>query len=311
MGDNKISTCFTKKIIKDIKLHKTDIAYGAEKQCHLFTNVVAFSQNVKGYSQQEIERKLLLSLIKKKNADRLIFCGVNTPKILNITLINDEILEVQERAIGNVLCYTNESNMLCKFGNIKEYYTCFKDMPDFYKKEIFDKIYKYNISMQKQLKDAPVSHYVKFLKDFKAIEEYGINLDVHGENFLYHSTDGFSFIDLPPIQSIENKNFDFNNISSDIRNSLKKLEKHKDVSDIRVVYKVISMLSDYLKFAGNAYTEKQIKLIKRNNKQIVNKILLASKINNFKINKNEVEHILKLSKHFVEASELKIEKTLV
>ncbi|MBQ8430801.1 MAG: hypothetical protein IJX26_02510, partial [Clostridia bacterium] len=243
-------------------------------------------------------------LIKQQNAEHLNNCGIFTPKILDVQLKDEDILEIQERAEGEVLFYTNESNILNLFGDkeMKYKHVSFKDMSEDYRNEFCSNLMQYNLNTQKKLKSAPIEHFIKFLSDFKSIVEYGIDLDKHGENFLYDAKKGFSFIDLPPMQSSPNKKYSMENIEDvDLvfkSQKEKQVGKYREIPDGKILYDACLLFADALKYAGNIHNEDLINKARKNNTAIIEKIFLASKRANFKVSELEYNKIKELCRNF-------------
>lgn len=107
---------YHRQVIKTIGLDNTPIVFGAEKKCHVFKDFVVFKHNVDTFKEKNISDLTLNILVKFQNTQYLANSGITTPRILDIEFNGDSIYEIQERAPGHVLSYTNESNVLNVFG---------------------------------------------------------------------------------------------------------------------------------------------------------------------------------------------------
>jgi hypothetical protein len=143
---------------------------------------------------------------------------------------------------------------------------------------------------------------VKFLKDFKDLEEYGLDLDLHGENFLYSSKDGFTFIDLPNQQSTSEKKYDEYSITNgDLIFDDKKIstvDKYRSLPHAKILYDACKLLADALKYAGHVQDLDLIKKIKKNNTVLVERLIVESKLANYQITEEEYDKIRQFCKGF-------------
>jgi len=287
---------YHRQVIDSIGLENVPIAFGAEKTCHIFKSFVVFKEPIYLSDKDAFFKTMLRKLVKFQNTQYLANSGINTPKIVDIELKEDLLFEVQERAPGKVISYTNESNILHSFGKKNKTYASIKDMSDNLRSEFCMQVLLYNFNMQKQLKSALLSHYVKFLKDFKDIQEYGLDLDIHGENFLYDLEKGFWFVDLPYTQSTEIKKFSEDNVD-DFEVSLqpkkiKNMERYRQVSDFVVIKQITNLFVDFLKYSSFVFDLELIKTMKKNNVSIIeNKIFTAAKYAGFKLTDAEWDNL--------------------
>ena len=282
---------YHRQVLKAIGLSKAPIAFGAEKVCYLFKNFVVFKTPLSDTSEQGVSEALLLKLIKQQNAEYLADAGIKTPRIVDIEFEGEHIYEIQERAPGQVMSYTNESNILNTFG--EGFYNSIKDIRgDEERSDFCKKVLEHNFAMQKKLKTAPIEHFVEFVRGFKAIQEYGLSLDIHGENFLYDTKTGFWFVDLPPVQSTEQKKFSLDSIGEAELlfegKKIKQVEKYREVSDFEVVKQILSLFVDFLKYSGFVFDQEYVKQMKKNNAAIIlGKLIPAFKIAGFKLTDKE------------------------
>ena len=288
--NNKRERYYHREAVKSIGLDNTTISFGAEKTCHIFKNVVVFNTPLENLNNINADTLIVQKLLRFFNTQQLINAGVQTPKILDIQIENNTICEIQERATGKVLSYTNESNILKTFNESS--FVSIKDIPEIRRSEFIKQVLTYNANMQKQLKNAPITHYVKFIKDFKYIQEYGLDLDIHGENFLYDTEKGFSFIDLPFIQSTDEKLFTYENIHEQpISFSYKKtkeVKRFRKVSDFTIVMQICSLFVDFLKYSGFSFDVTLVKQMKKNNFAIIeNKIIPSIQQLHFNLTETE------------------------
>lgn len=296
--DNRRRYCY--RAMKDTK-KAVSVFQGAEKKCYAYKDFVTFTTPLYDLTEEGISRAMLLRVVKKKNAEYLRFHGISTPEIIDIEFKDDSIVEIQEKAPGKVLAYTNETNIL-KILKEDKLYSSFKDMGEDHRHDICCKLLKYNVGVQKDLKDAPLSHFAKFVRDFKDIQEYGLDLDRHGENFLYDNKRGFSFIDLPMIQSTPNKKFsleDMESISKPIgKKKTKEIERYREVSNTQVVYQVCSLFADFLKYAGHVYDQDLVNRIMKNNTTLVDKVIAGSTMAGFNLTDEEKKKIKSMCNKF-------------
>ena len=140
-------------------------------------------------------------MLRKKVNKELISKGVSTPKIVLADFIKGDIaIEVQERALGNVLYYRNKLNA-AKYIIKHKYKNCINgavanNFTEINENMLGNFVADYAIANQKKLKHAKDIHFVKLLSDYKIISNSGYYIDYHGENFIYNKDNGFSFIDL-------------------------------------------------------------------------------------------------------------------
>lgn len=294
---------YHRQVIQAIGLENTRIAFGAEKKCHIFKNFVVFSHDINTMDNNFATNLSLNLLIKFQNTQHLANAGIKTPRIVDIEFKGNSIYEIQERAPGQVLSYTNESNILNVFGEREKGWTSLSDMSDALKSDLISRVLTYNFNMQKQIKSAPISHFVEFISSFKVIQEYGLDLDIHGENFLYEPTKGFYFIDLPSIQSTTKKKFtiqnlDLNPIIFDNK-KVKKLEKFRKISDFCVAKQVCCLFGYFLKYCNYSFDLDLVRQMKKNNYSIFeNKLLPAIKDAGFILSTTEWEDLVKYLSKF-------------
>ena len=111
---------------------------------------------------------------QKQIIDNLVDKGVNTPRLIGIEKIDGTYYEVQECASGDVLASRG----------IK------KDVSEY-------KLYNDNLKNAKQFLEAPTSTYEKLMKDLKTLNENGVGVDEHSDNFMYDpSTKQINIIDI-------------------------------------------------------------------------------------------------------------------
>ena len=291
-----------RQIINSTGLENVPSLFGAEKTCYVFNGFVVFAEHIKD-GDLDYSDVLMQKIIKCKNANYLHNAGINTPRLIDIFVDNGYLFEVQEKAPGAVISYTNESNILNTFAGGDSKYVAIKDMSDYLRNDFCKQILAYNCNMQKKLKSAPISHFVDFIKGFKSIQEYGLELDVHGENFLYDVKKGFSFIDLPSVQSTSQKKFSVDNIQ-DLKLSLdnrkvKSVEKYRKVNDSKVLTQICSLFVDFLKFSNYVFDIELVKQMKKNNLSIIkNKIIPAAKLAGLSLSKQEWSAIENYIKEF-------------
>ena len=297
---------YLRNIVRKIGLENAPSVFGAEKKCYIFKNFVIFVQSIPNGLQdtEQFENTISTKLLKQQNLQYLSNCGIQVAKILDIQLSEDKVFEIQEKAPGEVLFYTNESNILNLFGDkeMKREHTSFKDMGEPYRVEFCEKLIQRNLDMQKKLKNAPLSQFVKFLADFKALEEYGMDLDLHGENFLYSPKEGFTFIDLPNGQSSEQKRFSKDSIlESQLEfedRKIKSIEKYRDAPHSKILYDACKLFADSLKYAGHVHDLSLIAKIKKNNTTLIEKLFAASKLAGYKITDTEYNKLWQLCSSF-------------
>lgn len=286
---------------------KASIAFGAEKRCYLFRNFIVFSEDVSGFSSEKIQAVLINKLIKQQNTQYLKNGGVNTPAILDIQMDGNRVFEIQERAPGDVLFYTNESNIINIFydkdSNVS--YPSFKDMPEKFRNDFTVQLLKRNLNMQKVMKDGSKEFFKKFLFDIKTLEEYGINLDLHGENFLYSPKYGFSSIDLPTSQCTDKKKYSEETLETTHLifddKKIKNIEKYRDVPHSKILYDACKIFADSLKYAGNVFDEKDQEVvykIKKNNTSLVERLFESSKELGFNITEQEYDKLGEMCSSF-------------
>lgn len=263
----------TKKIRKYINhLEKNDIfpdTEGAEKFVYIKSGFVFLK-----YKKTPAIKNSSYEFRKRKHViDDLIKLGVNTPKIRMAYVDKKENqVEVQLEAPGRVLYYRNEKNAI-RFAYSHKYRNCvkkceLKDLSTYLKKKVGEFVADYCIDMQKQLKNATKGQFVKFLRDYKTISNYGINIDYHGENILYSDEKGFYFID----------------IDENIR------ESRKQDGDALLVNEIINMIGGFLSFK-EIMPEKKVEIIKKNNYTIFKMLFDALKTTNYKITDGEFERL--------------------
>lgn len=302
---------YHRQVVNATGLENAPIAFGAEKTCHIFKSFVVFREHI-AITDENFLNTTLRKLVKFQNTQYLANYGINTPRIVDIELKEDCIYEVQERATGQVLSYTNESNILHSFGEKGLKYVSIKDMSDSLRSNFCLKVLEYNFNMQKKLKSAPISQFIKFLRDFKDIQEYGLDLDIHGENFLYDTKEGFSFIDLPSVQSTTIKKFDPDTIENskmifDFK-KIKKLERYRDISDFEVLKQICNLFVDFLKYSSFVFDQELIKKMKKNNLTLIeNKIFEAAKLAGFNLTEEECQKLKSLTKRYSYKKEKPVE----
>ncbi|MBQ8615032.1 MAG: hypothetical protein IJ415_00460 [Clostridia bacterium] len=289
---------YHRQVIKAIGLENTPIAFGAEKTCHIFNNFVVFKEQIDFNDADLFHNSTVLKLIKFQNLQYLANAGINTPRIVDIEYRDKFIFEIQERAPGQVLSYTNESNILHSFGGKDNVYLSIKDMSDALRSQFCKQVLDYNFNMQKKLKSAPISHFVKFLSDFKDIQEYGLDLDIHGENFLYDTSKGFYFVDLPILQSTQKKKFNSDNIDNVNllfnNKKIKSIDRYRELSDYEILRQVCNLFVDFLKYSSFVFDLDLVKQMKKNNASIIeNKIFPAAKKLGFHMTDDEWDRLLK------------------
>lgn len=292
MFNEKRERYYRRQVIKAIGLHNTQTAFGAEKTCYVFNNFVVFKDQVHSDEGEEFTSVLITKLIKQQNANYLHNAGIHTPRIVDIHYEDGYIYEIQEKAPGSVLSYTNESNIINTFAGKDSKYVSIRDMSDYLRSDFCKQILIYNFNMQKKLKSAPISHFVDFIRSFKTIQEYGLNLDIHGENFLYDVNVGFSFIDLPAIQYTEKKKFSPENIDTTElcfdNKRVKSVEKYRKVNDFTILTQICTLFVDFLKYTSYVFDTELIKQMRKNNLAIIkNKILPAAKLAGLTLTKQD------------------------
>jgi hypothetical protein len=304
-SNSEVFRYYLREVVNNVGTENVPMVFGAEKVCYIFNHFVIFVEDIPAeFTEKQVHNILMTKLIRQQHAQYLHNCGIKVPRILDIQMENNQIIESQEKAPGEILFYTNESNILNLFGDkeMKRQHTSFKDMTEEYRIEFCEKLLQRNIDMQKKLKNAPIQHITKFLSDFKALEEYGLDLDLHGENFLYSHKDGFTFIDLPNQQSTDNKKFDINSIANSNLifddKKINSIEKYRTLPHAKILYDACKLLYDSLKYAGYAHNWDLVKKIKKNNTVLVEKLIQASKLAHFKISEKEYNQIRELCKGF-------------
>lgn len=260
---------YYRQVIRTMGLDNVPVAFGAEKKCHIFNNFVVFKHSVKTFEAGQISDFALNLLTKFQNTQYLANSGIMTPRILDIEFNGDFIYEIQERAPGKVLSYTNESNILNVFGERGKCWNGLNDVSETIRQEVISKVLGHNFDMQKKIKVAPASHFIKFLQGFKDIQEYGLDLDIHGENFLYDTANGFYFIDLPSTQSTAQKKFapqdlDASDLIFDTK-KIKSIERFREMSDFDVARQICCLFGYFLKFSGYSFDLQLVQQMRKNN----------------------------------------------
>ena len=306
---------YHRQIIKAIGLENTPIAFGAEKKCHIFKNFVVFSHHIGTFDDKTMSDFILNLLVKFQNTQYLANYGITTPRILDIELNDDCIYEIQERAPGQVLSYTNESNIFNVFGERQKGFTGLSDMSDTLRADLISRVLTYNFNMQKKMKSAPIAHFVDFIRSFKDIQEYGLYLDIHGENFLYDPIKGFSFIDLPSTQSTSKKKFTAQNLDSGTmifnNRKIKNLARYRKISDFYVAKQVCGLFGFFLKYCNYSFDLDLVKQMKKNNYSLFkNKLFPAIKDAGFNLSNDEWNNLAIYASKFAN-KEIKLDNSII
>jgi len=303
MFDEKKERYYKREILQTIGVENVPKTFGAEKTCYVFHSFVVFKEPLE-LEGDRFSFVMINKLIKQQNTNYLHNAGIKTPRIVDIYYDKGYVYEVQEKAPGMVMSYTNESNILNLFKCGIDRYVSIKDMSDGLRSDFCKKILTYNFNMQKKLKAAPLTQFVEFIKNFKAIQEYGLDLDVHGENFLYDVDKGFSFVDLPAYQSSARKRFDITNVDSIHLNfdekKVKKVERFRTVKNYTLMIQICGLFFDFLKYSAYCFETDLITQMRKNNAAIIkNKILPAAKLAGINLTEQEMKSLENYIKKFI------------
>lgn len=295
---------YFRDIVKKLGMESMPVSFGAEKRCFIFKDFVIFATPVESKDKQNISDLLLTRLVKQQNAEYLKSCGINTPEIVDIQFENDNIFEIQQRAPGSVLGFSNQANAIsCLLG--KDYPVHSIAYIESETKNILgNKILNYHIKMQKLLKNAELKQIAKFVKDFWDIEKFGLDLDVHLENFLYDKEKGFYFIDLPSVQSSQEKMFSIEKLDSGEYCASKQSGQVKEFKHVElktVVFQICNLIKGYEKFCMLFGDNPKTKVVEANCSAIISRIFLALEKSNIAIDKKDLESLKQM---FLENNDL-------
>ncbi len=180
---------------------------GTYSYCYMFSNHVV----LKNISKIDFTPEVIDRLVKAFNEKQTLIHSlkqkfdINTPDIFAYYKGAHHFYQMQERAKGTILsvfypstarAITFKTGVLDNNDSAEALASEDKIQP--YERDAIGRAMAiYNIAMQKQLKEANVDVYKKFVKDFKTLIENGVSIDVtRSENFLFDKKTGFWFVDL-------------------------------------------------------------------------------------------------------------------
>lgn len=267
---------------------------GAHSYCYYFgdyvilKNISEIDVDKHGAHLEEVfeEQKEFLNKLKNEQ-------NVNTPELLCCYKGKHHFYKIEERAKGSVLSVHYASTARAIAFNTTVLDNNNTDVEIANESEIKPSemqqigyaMYRYNVAMQKQLKEADQRHFNKFVRDFKVLTLNHVYIDDgRSENFLFDKTAGFSFVDL----EVGTAKY--------------------SLSDLDIARDVFSAFADFKSYL-NYMTYQQQKTILQNHEVIMCKVLEALKQNHFNLTsaqwqyyenlaKSSKQEIAKISKEF-------------
>ena len=255
---------------------------GAHSYCYYFgdyvilKNISEIDVDKHGAHLEEVfeEQKVFLNKLKNEQ-------NINTPELLCCYKGKHHFYKIEERAKGSVLSVHYASTARAIAFNTTVLDNNNTDVEIANESEIKPSemqqigyaMYRYNVAMQKQLKEADQRHFNKFVRDFKVLTLNHVYIDDgRSENFLFDKTAGFSFVDL----EVGTAKY--------------------SLSDLDIARDVFSAFADFKSYL-NYMTYQQQKTILQNHEVIMCKVLEALKQNHFNLTKEQWEYYENLAKN--------------
>jgi len=160
---------FYRNLIEETKSKETPDAFGCFKECFFIDDYVVLKSNSNNTPVKPNKRQLVTARLKK--------LGLKTPSIVYFTKNQNNYIEIQDRASGNVL---------------------FKNMAYIQSDSLTkQEVEEYNKERTIQLLSAPDEHFKDYAKSVFIGTQVNVLNDNHSNNVMYDEENGFSFIDLP------------------------------------------------------------------------------------------------------------------
>lgn len=255
---------------------------GAHSYCYYFgdyvilKNISEIDVDKHGAHLEEVfeEQKEFLNKLKNEQ-------NVNTPELLCCYKGKHHFYKIEERAKGSVLSVHYASTARAIAFNTTVLDNNNTDVEIANESEIKPSemqqigyaMYRYNVAMQKQLKEADQRLFNKFVRDFKVLTLNHVYIDDgRSENFLFDKTAGFSFVDL----EVGTAKY--------------------SLSDLDITRDIFSAFADFKSYL-HYMTYQQQKTILQNHEVVMCKVLEALKQNHFNLTKEQWEYYEKLAKN--------------
>ena len=263
---------------------------GTYSYCYMFKDHVVLKNTSSIRDLDDEKRAGLEQRFKQKQAftDYLVDeLAVNTPRLVGCYTGKQHFYEIQERAKGQVLSihYPTTARAITFNKDVVDIDEGDANLAQEREREnniglgerdaIAKGVAKYNIAMQKMLKDADQLLFNKFVRDFKVLVQNNVGVDYfRSENFLFDKDEGFSFVDLAP-----------------------RLEPaaQVEVSDFEISKMIFGAFADFKTYL-NIMDAKTAKIISENMAPINEKLYNAMKIMDFKFTPNEEAQIVELTR---------------